>query len=94
MTVRNTGPVDRDLVQSNQPPATETDITVRAPETPNFATTDVDLSPGSPRSLSAVEPNFATTDVDPTPERPRSLSTAKNDDRHRTHTRQRTARRH
>jgi len=37
MTVRNTGPVDRDLVQSNQPPATETDITVRAPETPNFA---------------------------------------------------------
>jgi hypothetical protein len=72
MTVRNAGPVDRDLVQSNQPPATETDIAVRAPETPNFA----------------------TTDVDPTPERPRSLSTAKNDDRHRTHTRQRTARRH
>ena len=65
-------------MQSNQAPATETDFTAPGLETANFATTDVDPSPESPRSLSAVEPNFATTDVDPTPERPRSLSTAKN----------------
>ena len=64
MTVRNTGPSDRDPVQSNQAPATETDFTEPGLETPNFATTDVDPSPESPRSLSAVEPNFATTDLD------------------------------
>jgi hypothetical protein len=34
---------------------------------PNFATTDVDPIPGSPRPFIGTEPNFATTDVDPTP---------------------------
>ena len=33
---------------------------------PNFATTDVDPTPGSPRPVTGTEPNYATTDVDPT----------------------------
>ena len=32
---------------------------------PNFATTDVDPTPGSPRPVTGTEPNYATTDVDP-----------------------------
>ena len=75
MTEHNTGPVDRGpspsnpatATQSNQVPATGTGFTTPDLEPPHFATTDVDPSPGIPRSLNAMEPNFATTDVDPTP---------------------------
>ena len=34
-----------------------------SPEMPNFATTDVDPIPGSPRPFIRTEPNFATTDI-------------------------------
>jgi hypothetical protein len=41
---------------------------------PNFATTDVDPTPGSPRPVTGTEPNYATTDVDPTPGSPRPVT--------------------
>ena len=82
MTEHNTGPVDRGpsqsnpatATQSNQVPAAGTGFTTPDLGPPRFATTDVDPTPGSPRSLNAVEPNFATTDVDPTPGSPRPLA--------------------
>lgn len=60
-------PADRRPVQHNDETATVTDRTVPDLETPTYATTDVDPTPGSPRPFAATEPNFATTDVDPTP---------------------------
>ncbi len=35
---------------------------------PNYATKDVDTTPGSARPAAAGQPNYATTDVDPDPD--------------------------
>ena len=65
---RYTDPADRESVHSDilvAPAMAPT--TVPDPEEPNYATTDIDPTPGGPRPLAATEPNYATTDIDPTP---------------------------
>ena len=68
MTKLNTDPADRNSVRDDTPVAAVTaPTTVPGLEKPNYATTDIDPTPGGPRPLAATEPNYATTDVDPTP---------------------------
>ena len=68
MTKLNTDPANRDSVHSDTSVAVATaPTTVPDLEKPNYATTDIDPTPGGPRPLAATEPNYATTDVDPTP---------------------------
>src|SRR6478752_1826107 len=74
MTELYKDPAERRPVQHDQDLATVTDRTVPALAMPNYATTDVDPTPGSPRPLAATEPNYATTDVDPTPGSPRPVA--------------------
>src|SRR6476619_3060001 len=71
MTELYKDPAERRPVQHDQDLATVTDRTVPDLAMPNYATTDVDPTPGSPRPVAATEPNYATTDVDPTPGSPR-----------------------
>jgi len=74
MTELYKDPAERRPVQHDQDLATVTDRTVPDLAMPNYATTDVDPTPGSPRPLAATEPNYATTDVDPTPGSPRPVA--------------------
>ena len=76
MTELHEDPADRRPVHRDDGMSTVTDRTAPDLEAPNFATTEVDPTPGGPRPLVAVEPNFATTDVDPTPGSPRPLVAA------------------
>ena len=68
MTKLHPDPADRDSVHDDTSVAAITARTTMPDlEKPNYATTDVDPTPGGPRPLAATEPNYATTDVDPTP---------------------------
>jgi len=59
-------PEDRRPDQHDGEMVTVTDPALPDLAEPNFATTDVDPTPGSPRPVTGTEPNYATTDVDPT----------------------------
>ena len=68
MTKLHTDPADRDPAHHGTSVAAVTPpMTVPELEKPNYATTDIDPTPGGPRPLAATEPNYATTDIDPTP---------------------------
>ena len=75
MTELDKDPADRRPVHRDDGVATVIDRTAPDLEAPNYATTDVDPTPGSPRPYATVEPNFATTDVEPTPGSPRPYAT-------------------
>jgi hypothetical protein len=62
-----TDPTGPDPVHFGTPVATVMAPALPDLEAPNYATTDVDPTPGSPRPLVATEPNYATTDVEPSP---------------------------
>jgi len=67
-------PEDRRPDQHDGEMVTVTDPALPDLAEPNFATTDVDPTPGSPRPVTGTEPNYATTDVDPTPGSPRPVT--------------------